>query len=58
MGGEKIEDVCTRIQAGGTPRRGKDEYWNNGTINWYTTGELQDNFLFGSKEKITEQSIG
>ncbi len=53
----KIGDVCTRIQAGGTPRRGKDEYWNNGTISWYTTGELQDNFLFGSKEKITEQSI-
>ncbi len=52
-----IGDVCTRIQAGGTPRRGKDEFWDNGTINWYTTGELQDNFLFGSKEKITEQSI-
>ena len=33
-----IGDVCTRIQAGGTPRRGKDEYWNNGTISWYTTG--------------------
>lgn len=54
---KKIEDVCIRIQAGGTPRRGKSEYWDNGTINWYTTGELQDNFLFGSKEKITEQSI-
>ena len=29
----KISDVAT-VSAGGTPRRDRKEYWENGTINW------------------------
>ncbi|MFA5782519.1 MAG: restriction endonuclease subunit S [Bacteroidales bacterium] len=48
----KIEDVCTRISSGGTPSTKMNEYYN-GHINWYSTKELQDNFLFESISKIT-----
>lgn len=54
---KKLRDICTRIQAGGTPLRSNSIYWHNGTINWYTTGELQDSFLFNSEEQITETAI-
>ncbi len=49
----KLKNVCERIQAGGTPSRSNSAFWENGTISWYTTGELQDNFLFDSVENIS-----
>ena len=48
-----LTELCDRIESGGTPRRGNSEYWENGEIDWYKTGELWDGFLFGSQEKIT-----
>ena len=48
-----IQDLCSLIQNGGTPKRMESSYWENGTIDWYKTGELHDNFLIDSKEKIT-----
>jgi len=54
---EKLHDVCTLIQNGGTPKRTESTFWNNGTVNWYKTGELRDNFLLDSKEKITESGL-
>jgi len=41
------------MESGGTPKRGTPEYWENGDIDWYKTGELWDGFLFGSQEQIT-----
>lgn len=48
-----IEEVCLTIASGGTPSTRIDEYYN-GNINWYSTKELNDNFLFESTSKITE----
>ena len=40
-----IEDLCERIGSGGTPSTKVEEYYN-GYINWYSTKELNDCFLF------------
>lgn len=52
-----IAEVCTSLQAGGTPSRKQLEYWENGTIDWFTTGELQDCFLLSSKERVSEIAV-
>ena len=44
------------IESGGTPDRTHFEYWN-GTINWFKTGELHNDEIFSSEEKITEKAI-
>jgi type I restriction enzyme S subunit len=48
-----LAELCSRMESGGTPKRGNSEYWEGGEIDWYKTGELWDGFLFGSQEKIT-----
>ncbi len=42
--------------SGGTPSRSKPEYYL-GDINWAKTQELNENFLFDTEEKITEEAI-
>jgi type I restriction enzyme, S subunit len=42
------------ISSGSTPLRQKDEYWNEGTIPWVTTGEIDYQIIGSTKEKITE----
>lgn len=46
----------TNISSGGTPDRNHPEYWN-GNVNWIKTGELQNNELYDSKEKISELGV-
>jgi len=40
-----------KTATGGTPLRNKREYWENGTIPWIKSGELNDNFIDTSEEK-------
>lgn len=51
-----IEDLCTRITSGGTPST-KNESFYEGTINWYSTKELQDNYLIESEKTITKEGL-
>ncbi len=51
-----LQEICTHIAGGGTPPK-KEETHYNGTIDWYTTKELQDGFLYTSKTKITESGL-
>ena len=51
----KIKYLAT-IASGGTPDRSHPEYWN-GSINWAKTGELQNNELYKTEEKITELAL-
>lgn len=46
-----IEDICDSINSGGTPSRKNNDFWNNGNIPWFKTGELHDEPLMDSKEK-------
>lgn len=50
-----LAEVCSRMESGGTPRRSRSEFWDNGDIDWYKTGELWDGFLLGAEEKITSR---
>jgi type I restriction enzyme S subunit len=43
-------------QSGGTPTRKKAEYFE-GTIPWFSSGELNSIYISNSKEKITETAI-
>ena len=52
-----IESVCTRVTTGGTPSRRKPEFFENGTIPWFKTGELKDQLLFDSEEHITDEAL-
>ena len=50
-------DVCSKINAGGTPSRRKSEYWKNPSIKWFKTGELFDEWLIDSEEMISEEGL-
>ena len=51
-----LEDLCTKINSGGTPSTKIESYYN-GHINWYSTKELNDNYLFESISKITQDGL-
>ena len=52
----KISDAYNTC-SGGTPNRQKSEYYNNGTIAWVKTGEIQDSFIYSTEEMITENGL-
>ena len=43
--------------AGSTPQRGNPEYYNNGAILWLKTGELNNDVVYDTAEKITEKAL-
>ena len=45
------------ITSGSTPNRNNPLYWTDGSVNWIKTGELQNNIIFDSEEKITETAL-
>ena len=52
-----VEDLCEVITNGGTPSRSKKEYWENGSIPWFKTGDFADGFLLAPTEWITEDAL-
>ena len=53
---KRIEDVCERIQSGGTPATSRKDLYD-GSLNWFSTQELQDNFLFDSIKHISPNAL-
>ena len=47
-----LENCCSRVESGGTPKRTAPEYWG-GDISWLTSGEVRNPIVFDTKEKIT-----
>lgn len=43
--------------SGGTPSRSNKLYYLNGTIPWIKSGELNDDLIYDSEEKITKEAI-
>ncbi len=43
--------------AGGTPSRSNNQYWYKGTIPWLSSGEIRNNMILSSNEKITELGL-
>lgn len=50
-----ISDICV-ISSGGTPNRGRKDYFG-GNIPWIKTGELRNEILTDTEEKITEEGL-
>lgn len=50
---KELKDVC-RLVTGATPSTSKKEYWENGTIPWMSSGEVNNKRIFYTGEKITE----
>jgi len=50
-----IADVCTKISSGSTPSRSNKAYWENGTIKWVKTKELQDEWILDTEEYISQE---
>ena len=53
----KLIEVSESIFAGGTPRRDKPEYWNNGHIPWLKISDMKDPYISETDEKITEEGL-
>lgn len=43
--------------AGATPAKGNPEFYNNGTIPWLRTGELNNGYVYDSEIRITEKAL-
>ena len=53
----KAVKELTEVISGGTPSRDVSEYWEEGTIPWVKTTELQNNIIIEVEEYITEQGL-
>jgi type I restriction enzyme S subunit len=45
------------VASGGTPNRGKPEYWQHGTIPWVKTGEINYSVIMQTEEHITPDGL-
>ena len=52
-----VGDFCQKTTSGGTPSRTTQEFWVNGTINWLKSGEVHNNVILDTEEKITQSAV-
>lgn len=52
----RIGDVAV-IKSGGTPSKKHDEYWKDGSISWYSSGELNDQYTIKPNTYITDVGL-
>lgn len=52
----KLCDICSYIASGGTPSTKERSYYF-GNINWFTTKELNDGFVFESDKTISDSGL-
>lgn len=48
-----LKEVC-RLVTGATPSKTKSEYWDNGTIPWMSSGEVNLKRVYKTESKITQ----
>lgn len=53
---KKLGDVC-KTGAGGTPLKNHKEYYENGSIPWIRSGEVNNRNILESKIKITDEGL-
>ncbi len=53
----KLADICKTFTSGGTPSRKRPEYFENGTIPWVRTKELNDGIITEVEEFITPEAL-
>jgi len=52
----KVSEL-TDVVSGGTPDRKNADYWNDGTVPWVKTTELQNNIIIEVEERISEKGL-
>ena len=52
----KLYEICD-IKSGGTPSRGKREYWSNGEIPWVKIGDFNGKYIDTVEETITYEGL-
>jgi type I restriction enzyme S subunit len=45
------------VSLGGTPSTSNPDYWENGTINWLSSGEMNNFPIVKAESKITEEAL-
>ncbi|MBR0573791.1 MULTISPECIES: restriction endonuclease subunit S [Pasteurellaceae] len=50
-------DIALKITSGGTPNTKKLEYWENGTIPWMSSGEVNLKIIFKTEKFITQKGL-
>lgn len=48
-----LGEIC-KLVTGATPSKTKTEYWDNGTIPWMSSGEVNNKIIFETENKITQ----
>ena len=51
-----LDDVCTQIYSGGTPKRKEPSFWD-GNFPWLASGETKNSYIKSTNETITEEGI-
>lgn len=51
-----IDEACTRVYSGGTPSTKEPAYWN-GDMNWLSSGETCNKFIYETERKITKLGV-
>ena len=54
---KKIKEIALKVTSGGTPKTEKIEYWENGTIPWMSSGEVNLETIFKTEKYITELGL-
>lgn len=56
---KKLDEVCNIIN-GSTPLRSNKEFWNNGSIPWFTIDDIreQGRVIKYTKQKVTQKAFG
>ena len=52
-----LGEIAEKIYSGGTPKTEKMEYWENGTIPWMSSGEVNLGIIFATEKFITEAGL-
>jgi type I restriction enzyme, S subunit len=47
----------SKVASGTTPKSDNKEYYENGTVKWLNTGDLNDGFLSTTKKLITQKAV-
>lgn len=51
---KSLGEVC-KLVTGATPSKTRKEYWENGTIPWMSSGEVNNKRIFATESKITQK---
>ena len=54
---KKITHVTNMMGSGTTPKSDNKEYYEDGNINWLVTGDLNDDYIFQTSNKITQKAL-